>query len=197
MAYGFNDNKTKEIIVPEKSLILERYGTSASNVGLMFLNTGAGSNNRTFAVVNIDKLKEFLVKNNVPSFGEDNNYEANVILSIFMNTTPSNKSHEPLTCTRCRAPFVWDATNKMFSASNSAYLEFEVIEMVLGRVTHDHYTGRVITSLSTFPDALAFAIDNISMNNRWSVNEFTNAFTSGSTVNYCYCQVAKLEIMNN
>lgn len=196
MAYGFNDDKTKEIIVPEKSLILERYGMSSSDVGLMFLNTGVGSNNRTFACVSINKLKEFLVKNNVPSTIE-NNSEVDVMLSIFMNSTPDAGSREPLTCTRCRAPFEWDATNKMFNTSNSAYLEFEVIEMTPGRVTHDHYTGRVVSSLAVFPDTVAFGIDTISMNNRWTLDAVTNAFINGSTVNNCFCQIAKLEIVKN
>ena len=198
MAYGFNDDKTKEIIVPEKSLILERYGMSSSDVGLMFLKTGVVSNNRTFACVSINKLKEFLVKNNVPSTIE-NNSEVDVMLSIFMNSTPDAGSCEPLTCTRCRAPFKWDASNKMLNASNSDYLEFEVIEMTPSRVIHDHYTGRVLSRLGVFPDKVAFGIDNTFMNNRWSwaVNEFVTDFTANSTVNNCFCQIAKLEIVKN
>lgn len=207
MAYGFNDDKSKEIIVPEKSLILERYETSSSDLGLMFPNSGVGNNYRTFACVSINKLKEFLVKNNVPSFSSSNTSETDVMLSIFMNSTPYTGSRKPLTCTRCRAPFEWDASNRTFNAYYSAYLEFEVIEIMPGIVIHDHYTGRVVTRLDILPDTVAFGIDSTSMNNsgidstsmnnRWTLNAVTNAFINGSTVNNCFCQIAKLEIVKN
>lgn len=202
MFYGFNDDKSKQEII-SKELYLEVIENPPYARGLMFSKNDA--TNR-FAAINIDILRSFLLKNKVPSFtSNDNDKDINVILTLLMSASSNNSKSRQLTCVRCRAPFEWysggttTATKGIFSTS-SDYMDFEVIEANLTSSKHDHYIGEIITINDESSNSLVFAAYNKFFSNRpnkWSVDEYSNTFTQNFVVNSCFCQVAKLEIMNN
>lgn len=197
MFYGFNDDKSKQEII-SKELYLEVIENPPYARGLMFSKNDAISG---FAAINIDILRSFLLKNKVPSFtSNDNDKDINVILTLLMSVSSNNSKSMQLTCVRCRAPFEWNSSTNRIFTSESDYMDFEVIKTDLTFSEHDHYIGKIMTLSGESSNSLVFAANNNSssnMPNKWSVDEYSNTFTQGFTENLCYCQVAKLEIMNN